>query len=524
MRISFFILLSLISFQCFSQTIDVQHYRFQIQLSDENDKIHGKATVVISFLQSTKNFSLDFIGAKSNGKGMKVEELKGKNVNSFQQSKDKLHIQLKNPVAAKVTDSFEIFYSGIPADGLVISKNKFGDRTFFSDNWPNRAHNWIPCNDRPDDKASVEFLVIAPSYYQVVSNGVQVEETNLDKAKKLTHWEEETPIPTKIMVIGVAQFSVALVDVHYSVPVTAWVYPQNKEKGIYDYSVAADILKFFAEYIGPYPFEKLANVQSTTMFGGMENASAIFYDEKLVDGKRTAEYIVAHEIAHQWFGDMATEKSFPHLWLSEGFATYLTNIYWEYKYGKEEANKRLIDEREKVISFSRINNHPVVDSISDYMALLNANSYEKGGWILHMLRGEMGDTIFHKIIREYYQQYKGGNADSRDFQQVAEKISGKKLDWFFSQWLYQPGLPKIRAQWKIEGNKLALTVLQTGKSLFRFPLTIGYYTAGGNMQHKKIHITKATETFVLSINSKPVKMVLDPFVELLFTGTISEAK
>jgi aminopeptidase N len=370
----------------------------------------------------------------------------------------------------------------------------------------------------------VEFLVIAPSYYQVVSNGVQVEETNLDKAKKLTHWKEETPIPTKIMVIGVAQFSVALVDVHYSVPVTAWVYPQNKEKGIYDYSVAADILKFFAEYIGPYPFEKLANVQSTTMFGGMENASAIFYDEKLVDGKRTAEYIVAHEIAHQWFGDMATEKSFPHLWLSEGFATYLTNIYWENKYGKEEANKRLIDEREKVISFSRINNHPVVDSISDYMALLNANSYEKGGWILHMLRGEMGDTIFHKIIREYYQQYKGGNADSRDFQQVAEKISGKKLDWFFSQWLYQPGLPKIKAQWKIEGNKLALTVHQTGKSLFRFPLTIGYYKAGGNMQHKKIHITKATETFALSINSKPVKMVLDPFVELLFTGTISEAK
>ena len=122
MRISFFILLTLISFQCFSQTIDVQHYRFQIQLSDENDKISGKATVVISFLQSTKNFSLDFIGAKGNGKGMKVEELKGKNVNSFQQSKDKLHIELKNPVAAKVTDSFEIFYSGIPADGLVISK------------------------------------------------------------------------------------------------------------------------------------------------------------------------------------------------------------------------------------------------------------------------------------------------------------------------------------------------------------------------------------------------------------------
>jgi aminopeptidase N len=522
MRILFLILLTLVSFICFSQSIDVQHYRFQIQVSDENDKITGKAIITISFPQSIKAFSLDLTQQNGNRKGMKVEEVKGKNVNGFQQLNDKVIVQLKNTTALKTVDSFEFIYSGIPADGLIISKNKFGDRTFFSDNWPNRAHNWIPCNDILADKASVEFIITAPSHYQVISNGVQMEETNLDKNKKLTHWKEEIPIPTKIMAIGIARFSVVKLNNNYSIPVNAWVYPQNKEKGVYDFSVAANILQFFTQYIAPYPFEKLANVQSTTIFGGMENASAIFYDERAVNGKRTIEPTIAHEIAHQWFGDMATEKSFAHLWLSEGFANYLTNIYWEQKYGKDEANDRLVEEREKVIAFSRRSNQAVVDSTSDFMDLLNANSYQKGSWILHMLRAEIGDGLFQKAIQQYYQQYKGGNADTRDFQRIVEKVTGKKIDRFFDQWLYQPGIPKINAQWKIQGNQIVLTVQQIGKTIFQFPLGIGYYV-GEKLLSKKINITKATETFKLPV-TKPLKMVLDPFVELLFDGTISESK
>ena len=524
MQFVFLVFFALISLPGFSQTINVQHYRFEIKLSDDNDKINCRTSVALSFPQSTKDFSLDLVQTKRNGHGMKVEEVRGKNVNSFQQVNDKIQIELKNTSLKETKDTFEIIYSGIPDDGLIISKNKFGDRTFFSDNWPNRARHWIPCNDVPDDKASVEFIVTAPAYYQVVSNGLQVEETNLDKKQKLTHWKELTPISTKIMVIGVARFAVARLDGQCAVPVTAWVYPENKEKGFYDYSVAGDILQFFTQYIGPFPFQKLANVQSTTIFGGMENASAIFYDERAIDGKRTSEPTIAHEIAHQWFGDMATEKNFAHLWLSEGFATYLTNIYWEQKYGKAEADKQLLEEKEKVIAFTHINNHAVVDSLSDLMDLLNANSYQKGGWVLHMLRGEVGDAAFQKIIQDYYQQYKGGNADTRDFQNVAEIFSGKYLDYFFIQWLYRPGIPKINAQWKIQGNQAAITIQQTGKNVFQFPLIIGYYVAGGKMQAKKINVTKATETFTLPINTKPVKLVLDPFVELLFEGNISEGR
>lgn len=524
MRFFSLLFFTLFSTIVFCQPIDVQHYRFQISLSDENDKINSQATLTIGFPVATKSFSLDLVQQKANGKGMKVENVRGKNVASFRQANDQLTIELLNATQPAAVDTFEIWYSGVPADGLVISKNKFGDRTFFSDNWPNRAHHWIPCNDALGDKASVEFLVTAPSYYQVISNGIQIEETNINNNRKLTHWRETIPIPTKIMVIGVARFAIQKIAETDSIPVTAWVYPQNKGKAFYDYEPAGMILKFFTEYIGPYPFRKLANVQSTTIFGGMENANAIFYDENSVNGRRTVEPTVAHEIAHQWFGNMVTEEKFAHLWLSEGFATYLTNIYWEKTYGKEATNKRLLADREKIIAFNRVNNKPVIDSLSDLMDLLNANSYQKGGWVLHMLRGEVGDSSFQKIIQEYYKEYVGGNADTRDFQKIAATISRKKLDVFFNQWLYQPGIPKIKAEWKMEGKQVAIDIKQNGKTPFQFPLTIGYYSPDGKIQSQKISVTKQSETFIIPINNKPDKLILDPFVELLFDGSISEIK
>jgi aminopeptidase N len=134
------------------------------------------------------------------------------------------------------------------------------------------------------------------------------------------------------------------------------------------------------DYIGPYPYEKLANVQSKTIFGGMENASAIFYEETSAALYQNVESLLAHEIVHQWFGDMASEKSFPHLWLSEGFATYLTHIYIESKYGTDSLNNEMKNDRDAIIGFVKESSKPVVDSISPLMDLLNANSYQKGGW------------------------------------------------------------------------------------------------------------------------------------------------
>jgi aminopeptidase N len=272
--------------------------------------------------------------------------------------------------------------------------------------------------------------------------------------------------------------------------------------------------------VAPFPYEKLANVQSKTIFGGMENASAIFYFEGSVTGRNEVEDLLAHEIAHQWFGDMASEKSFPHLWLSEGFATYLTDIYWQYKYGEKDFVKRLQEERREVVEFVKLNNHPVVDSLSPFMDLLNANSYQKGGWVLHMLRNEVGDSTFHKIIQSYYQGYKGGNADTRNFEAVAEKVSGRDLKWFFDQWLYLPGIPKLTVEWKLDGKEIKVNLKQTTSQAYRFPLEVGLVSSDGKMVVEKFTVTSKDNEVKIETPFTPARLILDPSTNLLFEGSV----
>jgi aminopeptidase N len=504
-----------------AQNIDVQHYHFKIELSDQSDAINGEAMITIKFLSETNQFKLDLAGLEDE-KGMIAYEVTedGKKLTATQ-SKDKLSITLASAAKKEDTRTIIIRYMGTPKDGLIISKNKFGDRTFFADNWPDRAHNWIPCNDRPDDKASFEFIVIAPKRVSVISNGKLLETKTISPGKVQTHWTEDTPSSTKIMVIGAAAFTVKQYP-EKKWPVTAWVYPQDSTKGYKDFAPAVEVLNYYSDYIAPFPYTKLANVESTTIFGGMENASAIFYDEERITGEGKDEDLVAHEIAHQWFGDMASEKQFSHLWLSEGFATYLTDIFTERKYGRDSAAKRMQKEREQVIRFVEKNNMPVVDTVSSLMNLLNPNSYQKGGWVLHMLRKETGDSVFRKILQTYYNTYKGSNADSRDFEAIVEKVTNKNWKSFFDQWLYTPGIPTLHVQWKTDSSHLFVTVNQTGKNLYEFPLTIGYNLPNGQLVYKTLRIAKKTEAFEMPISAMPMNLLLDPLTDLLFKGTVSK--
>ncbi len=309
--------------------IDVLHYNFEIHVNDSTNQIEGKSTILIRFLRSEKTVDIDLVSVNgSTGKGMQVENItsKGKPV-SFRHDKNDLKLTFENEFQPNDTTSFQVEYSGIPADGLIISKNKFGDRTFFGDNWPDRAHNWIPCVDHPSDKATVDFIVYAPDKYQVISNGFLLEETNLEKGFKLTHWKENVPISTELMVIGIARFAVLNNGNVNGIPVSTWVFPQNRKEGFTDYAVGTQPIEFFSKLIGPFSYEKLAHVQSKTKWGGMENASCIFYAENSVTGKNEDEELIAHETAHQWFGDAVTEQNWHHIWLSEGFATYLAHVY-----------------------------------------------------------------------------------------------------------------------------------------------------------------------------------------------------
>lgn len=497
--------------------IDVQHYGFALSLSDSSNLIKGKATIDLLCIRNGRQIKLDLASINA-GKGMKVVQVTANNRPlSYNHANNVLTIVFAEAFKNGDRKTIVVNYEGVPADGLIIANNKFGHRGFFSDNWPNRARNWLPCVDHPADKASVDFIVTAPAHYQVISNGIKTEENNIDNNLRLTHYKETLPLPTKIMALGVARFAVQNAGDVNGIPLSSWVYPEEQDKGFYDYALAVNILPFFINNVGPFAYKKLANVESTTIFGGMENAGAIFYSEETsITGTRKSESLLTHEIAHQWFGDMATEADFSHLWLSEGFATYMTILYFEHKYGPDTARFMRTQNRDQVIAFARKKLRPVIDSsVTNYMELLNANSYQKGGWVLHMLRRQLGDSTFWKGIQLYYRRFAGKNAVTNDLRVVMEEVSGRDLKTFFHQWLSVPGHPVLDIQWQYNNDKkeIEITIVQQQQTVFQFPLEL---KIDGNVRTVEVKEKRTVVKFPVS--EKPGVVMIDPEVNLLFEG------
>ncbi|MGY4539792.1 aminopeptidase N [Mucilaginibacter sp. UYNi724] len=495
--------------------VDIQHYRFAITLNDADNIIKGQATVTAKFIKPTTTLQLDLYKKNKEGKGMLVSAIKEKNLPvKYTQDSDKLNINIKAVVGS--THSYVITYQGIPTDGLIISTNQYKHRTFFGDNWATRARYWLPCVDNPADKASVEFLVTAPAKYKVVSNGLKVLEKPLPLNKKLTHWSETAQLPTKVMVIGVADFVVSAPVTAGVTPVYSYVFPEDKVDGLKNYAVAAKILPWFVKRIGAFPYKKLANVQSKTIFGGMENAGAIFYYEKSVNDSKGIEPLMAHEIAHQWFGDAVSEKTWPNVWLSEGFATYMTNLYMEGTYGVDTLKSRLTTDRDMIFGFEKKYRAPIVDSAfkGPMINMLNANAYQKGGWVLHMLRRKIGDIAFWKGIAAYYKQYNGSNANTNDLRMVMEKASGKDLKHFFTQWLREAGHPQLRISWEyIDKTKsVAIHINQLQEKPYQFTLEL---LVNGKLI--KTEVKGIASSTVIPVASPKIEIKADPNVALLAT-------
>ncbi len=497
--------------------VDVQHYRFEIDLNDTTDILHGTAEVEILFTADIPEFSLDLVHVSDNGLGMNIDgiEENGKEV-SFSHTGDQVSIPMSGNTKG-TTRRYLISYHGVPADGLIIAENKFGDRTFFGDNWPDRARHWLPVVDHPSDKATVEFLVEAPGLYGIVANGSLAKEIR-EGDRVFSHWKTAVPLPTKLMVIGVSPFAVQYLTSKSGVPVSTWVYPQNREEGFSDYSDAIKPLDYFESYIAPYPFSKLANVQSKTRFGGMENASCIFYNERSVTGKKGLESLLAHEIAHQWFGDAVSEREWHHIWLSEGFATYLTDLYLEHEHGRDAFVASMQSEKEQVLDFASRRMAPVVDTTLPVSVwLLNTNSYEKAGWVLHMLRRELGDELFQKCLQAFYQKFKFGNALTDDFRIVVDSLSGLDFKPFFDQWIFTAGHPVLSSEWSCHNGEITLVIIQHQEGqLFCFPLDIRIELEDGSEILRTWQVSHKEETFQVSSAVRPVSIVLDPGHWLLF--------
>jgi aminopeptidase N len=477
--------------------VDVLHYRVDLALSLDAIDATTELTVrpVAPKLEALR---LDFAGLT-----IDAVTVEGKAAR-YERYGDRLTITTgrRNAEPFRVA----IRYHGKPRDGLLLQANKYGDATAFADNWPNRARFWLPSIDHPSDKATVEMLVTAPASYGVIANGALVETRTLADGRRQTHWSESTPIPVHCMVLGATE----MVIVPATEAIAYWLYPRDREFAT-QFGRVPEMLAYYSAIIGPYPYEKLALVESSTKFGGMENASAIFLDEKRINGKGSLESLAAHEIAHQWFGDSVTQREWHDVWLSEGFATYFCNLFFEHADGRAVFLERMRNDRATYLAAQQKEPQAIHDpTIVALPKLLGPFTYQKAAWVLHMLRGLIGDRAFFAAIRDYYAAYRDRNAATGELRVIFERHAGQPLDWFFEQWIFGRGHPVFATSWTWQDGKVALDVEQKQSGpLFRVPTVIEVRGEAG-AHRENVVIDERRERFEVESEQRPAEVVLDP--------------
>lgn len=509
--------------------IDVVSYEFALELPDSGSEIRGRATITAARRTTTREMALDLLlpadSVLVNGRAVRFTQRSG---------------VLRFPVAgAGDVVRATVVYHGAPTDGLIISRDSAGRWQAFGDNWPNRGRHWLPIVDHPRDKATVTWRVTAPVSLTVLANGALADSTTTGGRREWV-WQERRPLPAYLMVIAAAPLEGHAVESKVCPPrdgaegcleQTVWTSPGIEVPPAFE--EAAPIAALFAELVAPFPYEKLAHVQSSTRFGGMENASAIFYADGAFRRGTMSEGLIAHETAHQWFGDAVTERDWPHLWLSEGFATYFAELWTERSKGRDSFVAHMRAMRDGLLADSAaVPRRPVVDTLErDLLALLNANSYAKGAFVLHMLRGVVGDSTFFVGVRDYYARFRHGSATTDDFRASMERASGRDLRWFFTQWLRRPGYPEVAASWSYEprGRRVYLQVVQRGRfGVFRFPLTVEVRRGDGTTARATIEVPAARSTRLvvpLELSERPAGVILDPEASLLARlGPVAERR
>ena len=502
--------------------VDAQHYAFTLTLlTTDTNEITGEASVRLRILKpETREVFLDFATPTSDGKGMTVAAVRraGKPV-TFTHANNRLRLPV-DAVNAGEDVTYTISYRGIPANGLRLLNNIHGERTAFSENWFNQARQWLPTIDHVGDKATGEFIITTRAEYQVVGNGALVEELDLPNGLRRTHWSQTTPISPWLYALGVARFVVRHGPIVRGVPLSFWAFPQDTDKGLAALQrEARGSFEFFSDRVGPFPYEKLAHVEAAGMGGGMESATNIFYGEKSVTAGNAP---VVHETAHQWFGNAVTERDWNDVWLSEGFATYFTLLYTEHAHGRDAFVEGVRRSRDNVLRAEKSSpNTPVVHVNFNESGRGGPNtglSYQKGGWVLHMLRDRIGADAFWRGIRAYYRAHMNGVATTDDLRRVMEEASDQDLAAFFTQWLRRSGVPAIDGTWRYDAaaKAVVVSIRQTqAAEPFEFPLDIGIVSTAGPMRIVEMQVKGREASISIPADVEPSSVTLDPNVWLL---------
>jgi aminopeptidase N len=501
------------------------HYNVSLTLNDQLTEITS-ATAEVTILSLKDNLTLIDLDFGE----LAVDSIKVNNETvQFERPAGLLNVKLSKAIPRNTRLVVVVSYHGKPKDGLILTMDKTGKPSAVGDNWPDRVHHWIPCLDHPSAKATVNFAVTAPARTLVVANGRLDRVESVSEATKTWRYTEGVPIPPYCMIIAAGEFASMTLPGQEVTPVSYYVPMPDKDAATLGFSSANPSIKFFSQTVGPYPYEKLALIVGATRFGGMENSSAIVFTGNLFDSRTRSEPIskvfniragtvslVAHEIAHQWFGDSVTESTWSDLWLSEGFATYFAGLMIEHYEGEvafQEYMKRTADE---YFNFEKKTSTPIHDTeTQNLFKLLNANNYQKGAWVLHMLRSSLGDEAFFRGIRGYYNAHKNSTATTEDLREALEKASGRNLKEFFARWIYGAGHPRYELTWDWKKTRqkegvLTIYVNQTQQEeAFLMPVPLDISGAKGAVR-KSIKPSGKLTTLRLPFSTRPTSVRLDP--------------
>jgi aminopeptidase N len=521
-----------------SRDYDALHYKLVFVLDDKEKSYRGENMITLASLKD---------GLKSlvfDAEDFAVTEVTwpaGRAL-PFALENKKLAVNLTRGLAYGETVSIVVrFYQKNPKTGLKFigeAPDHPGQINTYS--WPEEAHHWFPGYDYPNDKVTSEVIATVRGDFKVLSNGRLVGVTE-DKAAgtKTWHWSQEKPHPAYCIMLAAGPFEV-IEDSLGSLPVDYWVYPKDAADARRSFHKTPKMIDFYNKTFGlAYPWAKYDQVCVAGYGGGMEATTATILGQGTIHDERadqdfSSDGLVAHELAHMWWGDLVTERAWPDVWLSESFATYSEYLFSRSDRGEDEGALNLEDKKAEYLNEARSRYiRPIVfNRYNQPWEIMDGHSYPKGAAVLHMLRFVMGDKPFFRMIGDFLSRFAFKNADTHDLMTVVKESSGENLDWFFEQWIYKPGHPVFEVSTAWDGNtgKLRVKIRQVqdfskGIPVYKTPVLIGIRTPGKSAA-EKVWISRKEETFEFDAPERPLLVSFDEgnylLKELTFEKSMEE--
>ncbi len=517
--------------------VDVRHIKLQVRIDPRAKQIAGTATHELSAINAGVRH-IDFDAAE-----MQISKVTagGKPV-KFDYSDPVLRVDLGRALKAGVETEVAITYAARPRRGLYfVAPDKVSPKKplqAWTQGQDEDSRHWYPCIDYPNHQQTSEVIVTIPASMISIGNGeLKSVRENARTKTRTYHWYQATPHVTYLLSQIVGEFA-EIEHTWQGVPVQ-YYGPRGREADLQrTLDRTPKMLAFFSDVTGvKYPYARYAQTfVADFIFGGMENVSATTLAETSLLDKRAsldadADGLLAHELAHQWFGDLLTCRDWSHGWLNEGFATYFEALFTEHNKGIDEFRYELYQNAQIYMSEDSARyRRPIVDNVyHEPIDLFDRHLYEKGSLVLHMIRTVLGDGLWWKAIRYYVNKHKSTNVTTPDLQRAIEAATGRNIDWLFDEYVYRGGHPafKLAFEWDEKARQAKLNVAQTqdekDSSVFRMPVDIDF-TVDGKKHAFKVEIREKAHNFYFALPGKPQMVRFDPGSNLLKTVDFKRAK